>query len=151
MSPVQTSSTVDNEYGKVAAAAQTVGIRLVLDFDRPLPEMTPEELKLYLSSVLDFSKQRSAAVQWVDSQPPEIRAAITEHRAEVGMDADQVLAALGRAERKVRERADDGTDVEDWIYGQPPGKTIFVRFAKDKVIRVTQYPLPIASAAAHGE
>jgi hypothetical protein len=138
--PVSTSSTVRG-YGGAPAAAHP-GITLQLDFERPLPEMTPDELKLYLGSVLDFSKQRSAAVQWTESQPPEIREAIAAKRAEVGMDQEQVIAALGRAERKVRERQPDGAEVEDWIYGQPPGKTIFVRFAQDKVIRVTQYPLP---------
>jgi hypothetical protein len=147
-SPVQTSSTVDNPYGPAAAAAaQRPGITIQLDFERPLPEMTPEELKLYLGRVFDFSKQRSAAVQWTESQPPEVREAIAAKRAEVGMDQDQVIAALGRAERKVRERQPDGTEIEDWIYGQPPGKTVFVRFAHDKVIRVSQYPLPVADAS----
>jgi len=144
--PVSTSGTVNDEYGAPKAAART-GITLQLDFERPLPEMTPDELKLYLGNVLDFSKQRSAAVQWADAQPPEIREAIAAKRAEVGMDQEQVIAALGRAERKVRERQPDGTEMEDWIYGQPPSKTIFVRFVHDKVIRVTQYPLPAADAA----
>ena len=146
--PVSTSSTVDNNgYGAPPAAARQ-GITVQLDFDRPLPEMTPDELKLYLSSVLDFSKQRSAAVQWTEAQPPEVRQAIAAKRAEVGMDPDQVVAALGRAERKVCERQPDGTETEDWIYGTPPGKTIFVRFAHDKVIRVSQYPLPVAGASS---
>jgi len=136
--PVSSSSTV-SDYG-AAPATLNPGLTLQLDFERPLPEMTPDELKLYLSSVLDFSKQRSAAVQWTESQPPEIREAIAQKRATVGMDHDQVLAALGRAERKVRERQPDGSETEDWIYGQPPGKTIFVRFADDKVIRISQYP-----------
>lgn len=139
--PVQTSSTTDNEYGP-AASAPRPGITLQLDFERPLPEMTPDELKLYLSSVLDFSKQRSAAVQWTDSQPPEIREAIAQKHATLGMDQDQVMAAMGRADRKVREKQPDGTEVEDWIYGTPPGKTVFVRFAHEKVIRISQYPLP---------
>ena len=136
--PVSTSTTV-SEYGAVAATVNP-GITLQLDFGRPLPEMTPDELKLYLGSVLDFSKQRSAAVQWTESLPPEIREAIAQKRAQVGMDEDQVLAALGRPERKVRERQPDGVETEDWIYGQPPGKTIFVRFAHDKVIGISQYP-----------
>jgi hypothetical protein len=144
--PVSTSSTVNNDYGAPADAART-GITLQLDFERPLPEMTPDELKLYLSSVLDFSNQRSAAVQWAEAQPPEIREAIAAKRAEVGMNPEQVMAALGRAERKVRERQPDGTEIEDWIYGQPPGKTIFVRFAHDTVIQVTQYPLPAPDVA----
>jgi hypothetical protein len=139
--PVQTSSTTDNEYGPTASAPRQ-GITLQLDFERPLPEITPDELKLYLSSVLDFSKQRSAAVRWTDSQPPAIREAIAQKRATVGMDQDQVMAAMGRADRKVREKEPDGTEVEDWIYGTPPGKTVFVRFAHEKVIRISQYPLP---------
>ena len=143
----RSSTTVNDDYG-AAPAASRVGITVRLDFVRPLPEMTPEELKLYMSTFLDFSKQRSAALQWSESQPPEIRAAVAAHRAEVGMDQDQVIAALGRADRKVRERQPDGTDTEDWIYGQPPGKTIFVRFASEKVVRVSQYPLPVASASS---
>jgi hypothetical protein len=89
--------------------------------------------------VLDFAK-RSAAVQYVDSLPPKMREAIAAKRAEVGMDHDEVTAAMGRPERKVRERDADGNDVEDWIYGKPPAKTTFVSFQGDKVIRVTQYP-----------
>jgi hypothetical protein len=138
--PVSSSSTV-SEYGAAAATVQP-GITLQLDFQRPLPEMTPDELKLYLSSVLDFSNQRSAAVTWAESLPPEVREAIAEKRASVGMDQDQVVAALGRPERKVRERQPDGLEIEDWIYGQPPGKTIFVRFAHEKVISISQYPDP---------
>jgi hypothetical protein len=146
----RSSTTTTDDYG-AAPAASRVGITVRLDFVRPLPDMTPDELKLYMSTFLDFSKQRSAALQWSESQPPEIRAAITAHRAEIGMDQDQVIAALGRADRKVRERDPEGTDTEDWIYGQPPGKTIFVRFAHDKVIRVSQYPLPVASAAQQAQ
>ena len=136
--PVSTSTTV-GDYGGVAPTVHP-GLTLQLDFQRPLPEMTPDELKLYLGGVLDFSNQRSAAVTWAESLPPEIREAIAAKRAEVGMDEDQVLAALGRPERKVRERQPDGVETEDWIYGQPPGKTIFVRFAHDKVISINQYP-----------
>jgi len=56
------------------------------------------------------------------------------------MDHDEVTAAMGRPERKVRERDADGNDTEDWIYGKPPAKTIFVTFHGDKVAKVTQYP-----------
>jgi hypothetical protein len=135
--PVSTQSTV-KDYGAPPDAPP--GTVVHMDFGRPLPEMTPDELKQYLSVVFDFSNQRSAAVQWTESLPPEIREAIAEKRAIVSMDQDQVLAALGRPERKVRERQLDGTETEDWIYGQPPGKTIFVRFTGDKVVRVSQYP-----------
>jgi hypothetical protein len=50
-----------------------------------------------------------------------------------------VLAAMGRPERKVRERDADGNETEDWIYGTPPDKTVFVTFQGDKVVRVRQF------------
>ena len=116
------------------------GASLYLDFDKPLPEMTPDQLKEYLSGVLDFSKQHSAAVQWVESLPPDIQKAIQDRQPVVGMDHDMVLAAMGRPDRKVREKNADGNEIEDWIYGTPPEKTIFVSFEGDKVTQVHQYP-----------
>ncbi len=50
-----------------------------------------------------------------------------------------VLAALGRPDQKVREQNDQGIETEDWIYGNPPAKTVFVTFQGDKVIRVKQF------------
>ena len=123
-----------------APGYQGVGATLFLDFGRPLPDMTPDELKHHLVAVLDFSKQRSAAVQWVETLPPEFQKAIQEKRPMVGMDRDMVIAAIGKPERKIRERDADGAETEEWIYGQPPQKTIFVRFAGDKVVSVKQYP-----------
>jgi hypothetical protein len=116
------------------------GATLYLDFDKPLPEMSADDLKQYLSSVLDFSKQHSAAVQWVESLPPDIQKAIQDRQPVVGMDHDMVLAAMGRPDRKVREKGADGNEIEDWIYGKPPEKTIFVSFEGDKVTQVHQYP-----------
>ena len=49
-------------------------------------------------------------------------------------------AAIGRPDRKVREKGPDGNETEDWIYGNPPAKTIFVSFEGDKVTQVHQYP-----------
>jgi hypothetical protein len=116
------------------------GATLFLDFDKPLPEMTAEDLEQFLSGVLDFSKRHSAAVQWVESLPPEIQKAIQDKQPVVGMDHDMVLAAMGRPDRKVREKGTDGSEIEDWIYGTPPAKTIFVSFEGDKVTQVHQYP-----------
>ena len=116
------------------------GATLFLDFDKPLPDMTAEELEQFLSGVLDFSKRHSAAVQWVESLPPEIQKAIQDKQPVVGMDHEMVLAAMGRPDRKVREKGSDGTEMEDWIYGTPPAKTIFVSFEGDKVTEVHQYP-----------
>jgi hypothetical protein len=116
------------------------GATVYLDFDAPLPDMTPDDLKQYLSSVLDFSRQHSAAVQWIETLPPEIQTAIADKRPAVGMDHEMVLAALGRPDRKVREKGPDGTESEDWIYGKPPAKTVFVKFEGDKVTQVEQFP-----------
>ncbi len=116
------------------------GATLYLDFDKPLPDMTAEELKQYLAGVLDFSKRHSAAVQWVESLPPDIQKAIQDKQPVVGMDHDMVLAAMGRPDRKVREKGPDGNEIEDWIYGKPPAVTIFVSFEGDKVTQVHQYP-----------
>lgn len=117
-----------------------LGATLYLEFDKPLPDMTPEDLKQYLSGLLDFSKQHSAAVQWVETLPPEVQKAIQDKRAVVGMDHEMVLAAVGRPDRKVREKGPDGNEIEDWIYGKPPAKTIFVVFEGDKVTKVEQFP-----------
>jgi hypothetical protein len=135
--PVNTSTTTTPQ--NVPVIPQKTGATIFLDFDRSVPEMSGDQLKAYLSRVLDFSK-RSAAVQYVDSLPPKMREAIAAKRAEVGMDHEEVTAALGRPERKVRERDEDGNDLEDWIYGKPPSKTTFVTFQGDKVVRVAEYP-----------
>jgi hypothetical protein len=136
--PVSTGTTTTPQDTPVVV--QKGGATIFLDFDGVVPDMTADQLKGYLARVLDFSKQRSAAVAWVDSLPAPVREAIAAKRAEVGMDHDEVTAAMGRPERKVRERDADGNDTEDWIYGTPPAKTIFVTFQGDKVVKVTQYP-----------
>jgi len=55
----------------------------------------------------------------------------------VGMDRDQVVMALGRPTHKSRETL-DGLEVEDWVFGAPPGKITFVTFNGDKVIKVKE-------------
>lgn len=115
---------------------EITGATLVLDYGRALPDMSPDDLKRDLSMLLDFSKQPSATVNWVDTLPPQFQDAIKERRAIVGMDQDMVVAALGRPDKKVRERDPEGVDTEDWIYGTPPSKTTFVTFAGNNVIRV---------------
>ena len=52
-----------------------------------------------------------------------------------GMDKEQVMLAVGRPRNKQRETK-DGVELEDWIYGQPPGKITFVTFSGNKVIKV---------------
>ncbi len=126
--------------GANPAGYQGNGSTLILDFGKALPDLTPEEVKDYLSPLLDFSRQRSATVNWVETLPVEIQQAIKDRKAVIGMDREMVTAAMGRPERKVRERDPEGLELEDWIYGDPPSKTIFVTFAGEKVVRVKEFP-----------
>jgi len=135
---MRTSQTNDQASGP--GGFQGLGSTIILDYGKAIPDLTPDELKQHLSGFVDFSKQRSAAVHWIDTLPPEIKQAISDKRAVVGMDREMVIAAIGKPERKVREKDLDGLETEDWIYGHPPSETIFVKFAGDKVIAVREFP-----------
>jgi len=132
-----TSTTQDQGPPGVQSGA---GGTLILQFPKSIPDMTPEQLKQFLSPFLDFSKERSASVHWIDTLPPEKKKAITERHAILGMDKDEVVAAMGKPDRKIRERDNNGYDTEDWIYGHPPDKTIFVKFTGERVTSIKQYP-----------
>jgi hypothetical protein len=134
-----TSSTPQQDSGP-PGMQPGMGSTIFLEFNKNVPDLTPDELKQILSPFLDFAKQRSASVQWVDTLPPEMKKAIQERRPVVGMDREEIVAAIGKPEHKVRERDSDGNEIEDWIYGQPPSKTIFVRFMGDRVTSIRQYP-----------
>lgn len=138
--PVTRTSTTTTPTEGTQVASPKNGATFYLEFGHDVPNLSSDDLKRYLSVVLDFSKQRSASVQWASTLPPKVQQAIAEKRPDVGMDRDEVLAAMGRPDRKVRERDPGGNDTEDWIYGQPPAKTIFVRFEGDKVIQIDKYP-----------
>jgi hypothetical protein len=117
-----------------------VGSTLVVEFGQPVPNITPAQLEKYLSPFLSFADGRSASQIWVDSLPPKFKNGIANHQAVVGMDRTMVLAALGRPGHKVRDFSPTGVMTEDWIYGRPPGKTVFVTFLGDQVIRVKMFP-----------
>jgi hypothetical protein len=134
-----TNSNADPDAGP-AGIQPGKGTTLFIDFNRPVPDLSPDDLKTLLSPYLDFNKQRSASVQWIDTLPPDIKKAIQERHPMLGMDRDMVVAAVGKPDHKVRERDADGNDIEDWIYGQPPSKTIFVRFTGDHVSSIKQFP-----------
>ncbi len=116
------------------------GGTIFLQFAKTVPDLTPDELKALLAPFLDFNKAHSASVNWIDTLPPEMKKAITERRATVGMDRDEVVAAIGKPDRKVRERDSQGNDTEDWIYGHPPDRTVFVHFTGERVTIIKQYP-----------
>jgi hypothetical protein len=136
---VGTMSTPPPDQTQSYAQQELPGATLVLDYGHNIPDMSPDDLKHDLSVLLDFSKQRSATVNWIDTLAPQFQQGIKDQRAVVGMDSEMVLAAMGRPEHKVRERDPAGNDTEDWIYGTPPSKTTFVTFEGNTVIRVKEY------------
>src|SRR5262249_10880675 len=95
-----TSNTPDAENGP-PGMQPGMGSTITLQFDKPVPDLTPDELKQLLSPFLDFAKQRSAAVQWFETLPPAMKKAIQERRPVVGMDKEEVVAAIGKPEHKV--------------------------------------------------
>jgi hypothetical protein len=135
--PRQTSTTQDQGPPGMQPG---MGSTIFLDFNKSLPDLTPDELKQLLSPILNFAKERSAAVQWFDTLPPEMKKAIQDRKPVVGMDREELVAAIGKPDHKVRERDSEGNDIEDWIYGQPPSKTVFVRFQGERVTSIKQFP-----------
>ena len=133
-------TTSAQEHQGPAGLQPGLGSTLFLEFSQPLPDLAPEDLKKILAPFLDFTRQRSASVQWFDTLPVEMKKAIEDRRPVVGMDREEVVAAIGKPEHKVRERDQEGNDIEDWIYGQPPSKTVFVRFTGSRVTSVKQFP-----------
>jgi hypothetical protein len=115
------------------------GGTIVLDYGKAVPDMSADDLMTDLRPFLDFTREHSGAVNWIDTLPPQFKDAIQNREALPGMNHDMVLAALGRPEHKVRERTPSGDETEDWIYGSPPARTTFVTFAGDKVIKVEQF------------
>ncbi len=112
------------------------GTTVALLFHKPVPAMKAAEIKKLFASVLDFEKH-SVTEQYVETLPPPIKKAIKEQRAIEGMDKEQVLLAMGKPRTKVRETK-DGEELEDWIYGTPPGRVTFVTFRGSKVVRVKE-------------
>lgn len=110
------------------------GTSIVILFHKPLEPIKAQDIKKLLAPVLDFEKH-SVTQLYSESLPPETQAAIKEKRVLVGMDHEQVRMAVGQPQHKSRETK-DGLEVEDWVYGTPPGKITFVTFSGDKVIKV---------------
>ena len=112
------------------------GTSIEVLFHKPLEPMKAAEVKKMLAPVLDFEK-RSATEIYDEDLPPEVQTAIHDKKAIEGMDRDQVLLSLGRPDHKSRE-VKDGIELEDWVFGQPPGKITFVTFSGSKVIKVKE-------------
>ncbi len=113
---------------------QPAGTKLALMFPDGIPELQASQIKEMLKPILDFEKH-TATEQYIDTLPEPMQAAIKEKRAIEGMNHEAVMLALGRPNHKVRETK-NGEELEDWIYGQPPGKITFVTFSNGKVVKV---------------
>ncbi len=111
------------------------GSSVTLDFGQPLPDLTVPQLKK-ISGVLDFERH-APTVLYSPNVTPAQKEAIKNHNVIVGMDRDAVLSAKGAPDRRVREDR-EGSEEEDWIYGNPP-HVLFVVFDGDKVVSVKQY------------
>ncbi len=120
---------VNRQSGQGAA-----GTNIALVFPKGVPSLTSAEVKAMLNPIFDFSKH-SATQDYVDSLPPPIKKAIKEQRPIEGMTREQVLLALGRPRNKSRETR-DGDEIEDWVYGEPPGKMTFITFDEGKVVKI---------------
>jgi len=112
------------------------GTTVALTFGGPIGETTSADIKKMLLPVLDFEKS-TVTENYVETLPEPIKEAVKAKKAIEGMNRDQVLLAVGRPVRKTRE-SKDGTDYEDWIYGEPPGRVTFVTFTGDKVVKVKE-------------
>jgi hypothetical protein len=139
-SPMPTATATSTQEAGPPGFQPGLGSTLFLEWNKPVPDMTPDDLKQLLAPFLSFAKERSAAVQWIDTLPPETKKAIQERKPLLGMDREELVAAMGKPDHKVRERDSEGNEIEDWIYGQPPSKTVFVRFMGDKVTSIKQFP-----------
>jgi len=114
----------------------TAGTNIEILFHKPLTGLKSADVKKILAPIFDFEK-RSATELYSETLPPAVQKAIKDKRVLEGMDRDQVLLALGHPVHKSRETK-DGLEIEDWVYGTPPGKITFVVFNGNKVIKVKE-------------
>jgi len=138
------TSPVSN--GQMNAAT---GTNIEVLFHKPLAALTSAEVKKILLPIFDFER-RSATQLYSESLPPAIQKAIKDKHVTEGMDRDQVLLALGHPGHKSRETK-DGLEIEDWVYGTPPGKITFVTFNGNKVIKVKESYAGLGAEAAGPE
>ena len=114
------------------------GSKIVLRFAKKVPaDLTPDQLKQMLDPILDFNKHNFLKTG-IDALPPEFQEAVKVKEARIGMDRSTVIMALGRPDKKVREKV-EGIDTEDWIYFQRGLRAQFITFEKDVVMRIRQY------------
>jgi hypothetical protein len=112
------------------------GASIVILFHKPLEPIKAAEIKKLLAPVIDFEKH-SVTELYSESLPPEMQKAIKEKHVIEGMNREQVVMAMGRPAHKSRE-VKDGLELEDWVYGEAPGKITFVTFKGEKVMKIKE-------------
>lgn len=115
-------------------AVAKAGTNLVIEFGQRIESLSVDEVKTMLAGVMDFN-MRSVTESYMEKLPEPVRKAIEQKRVIEGMDREQVRLAVGQPQRKER-RTVDGDDLEEWIYGRPPGKITYVLFTGSKVTQV---------------
>ena len=113
---------------------EPVGARLTLAFEKEIPELTASQVKTLLSPLISFDV-KTPVQAFTDTLPPVLKDAILNHHVMVGMSTEMVLFAVGKPEKKIREM-DGQMPFEEWIYGDPPKPTEFVRINGNRVIRL---------------
>ena len=113
---------------------EPIGSRMLLVFNKFVPEMTAAQVRRLISPMIDFSL-KTPVEAFADTLPPKLKSAVLNHDVLVGMNREMVLKAVGQPDQKVRE-LDGQTPFEEWIYGQPPHEVQFVRFNGNRVIRL---------------
>ena len=111
-----------------------IGSRMVLVFNKFVPEMTASQVRSLIAPMIDFSL-KTPVEAFADTLPPKLKSAVMNHEVLVGMNREMVLKAVGQPDQKVREM-DGQMPFEEWIYGQPPHQVQFVRFNGNRVIRL---------------
>ena len=131
--PVNTSSTQVNQPQNGTTVA---GTTIEIFVPEGVSGLKADDVKRILKPVLDFDKE-TATENYVEKLPEPVQAAIKAKKALVGMDRDEVLLALGKPRHKERT-VKEGNELEDWVYGLPPGKMTFVTFEGSKVSKVKE-------------
>jgi hypothetical protein len=131
-----TSPAMTRVSGDEDDTVAAYGTSIVILFHKPLESIKSSEIKKMLMPVIDFDRHSVTEV-YTETLTPEVRKALMEKRVLAGMDREQVVMAMGYPDHKSRETK-DGVELEDWVYGQAPGKFTFVTFKGEKVLKVKE-------------
>jgi hypothetical protein len=132
--PATSSSTVTQQ--PQGGGTAVIGTTIEVIFPEGVPGLKADDVKKILKPVLEFDKE-SATENYLDNLPEPVQQAIKAKKAIVGMDRDQVLLAMGKPRHKERT-TQDGNELEDWVYGDPPGKVTFITFQSAKVAKIKE-------------